>query len=209
MIRTATFLISLLLCTQGAFAAWTHLPEKDAVSTPATGYEGPARPELVVVCNNMVRLTYVRWPHEFGIDRKMLPGHTNVRWSLTASVRNDTIWTIARPEKGATQYISHDVTLPVLLADSTTAAFDIEAAGKLPMLTARFELAGLQKALDQYGLACRPEDRFQLKMLRDKEAEEEQTKQRLEEVRQREKAKAKKEKERSFMPLPDPSMFDP
>lgn len=209
MIRTATFLISLLLGTQSAFAAWTHLPAKDAVSTPAAGFEGPARPELVVVCNNMVRLTYVRWPHEFGIDRKMLPGHTNVDWTLTASTRDDTIWTVARPEKGSTQYISHDVTLPVLLADSTTAAFDIDAAGKLPALTANFDLAGLQKALDQYGLACRPEDRFPLQMLRDKEAEEKQTKQRLETLRQQEKEKARKGKERSFMPLPDASMFDP
>jgi hypothetical protein len=113
------------------------------------------------------------------------------------------VWTVARPSKHATHVVTHDLSLPEQLTQNAHMAFSAKATTPLPALSARFDLAGLQAAMDANNLPCRESDRFLLRTEKQIEADAA-----AEKARQQAAPKAKKP-EKSFMPLPDASMFDP
>jgi hypothetical protein len=174
----ATITAFVTLATSGAHATWVHDASRDAVVTQASSYTGPGQPELVLVCNNMMTLTYVRWPSDFGVDKKLLPTHLAVDYSLSDEdtrtlAFNDQIWTVSRPHPGATQVITHDLILPERMIRSTVMTVVSGAKETLPGLTARFDLTGLQQILSDTYLPCSSEDKFLLKSEKELEAEQE------------------------------------
>jgi len=202
---------ALIITTPAALADWTYLPGKDALSTSATSYSGPTAPDLVVVCNNMVRLTYLRWATDFGVDKKLLPSHITLDYNLEGDAPEaltDTVWTIARPEKRTTQYITHDLKITERLTANKTISTKTPEKGGLPALTASFNLTDLQAAMNTHNLPCREADKFPLKSLKQQEAEAAAAEARTIE-RAREQAKKKKTPKKTFYPMPDASMFDP
>ena len=172
----ASILVLLTCTTSTAQAAWVHDAARDAVVSQATSYDGPAQPELVVVCNNMVTLTYVRWPSDFGVDKKQLPSHLAVDYTLTgpdggAVSLEAQVWTIARPHPGATQMITHDLILPKRLAENASMSVASVAKDTLPGLGANFDLKGLKQVLTDTYLPCSKEAKFMLKSEKEKAAE--------------------------------------
>jgi hypothetical protein len=204
-------LSALIITTSPALAEWTYLPGKDALSTPATTHSSADAPDLVVVCNNMVRLTYVRWGTEFGIDKKHLPSHITLDYSLSGDAPasfQDTVWTIARPEKLATQYITHDLKIAERLTANQTISITTPVKDRLPALTASFNLAGLQAAMNAHNLPCSEAEKFPLKSVKEQEAEAAAAEARaIEQAKQQ--ANKKEKPTKTFYPMPDASMFDP
>lgn len=177
--RLFTTIAFLLTCTTSAAnAAWVHDAARDAVVSQATSYKGPGRPELVVVCNNMVTLTYVRWPSDFGVDKKQLPSHVAVDYTLAgydadAVSLKAQVWTVARPTPEMTQMITHDLTLPIRMAEGASMTVMSGAKEPLPGLDASFDLTGLKQALIDTYLPCSKEAKFMLKSVEEKAAEKE------------------------------------
>ena len=166
---TLSFLSAAAMATE---ANWHYLEGKDAVATKATSHSLSAgtsdAPNLVVVCNNLVRLTYLDWPTDFGVDRKQLPSHMLVHYDLggggaddqrTQSVDKD-IWTISQPSLGRTYVITHDMLLPAQLTRNATMSLQVEARDNLPQMSASFSLERLHDAMQTNRLACTEEDRF-------------------------------------------------
>ena len=180
-------LLSLLIIATAlpARAEWTHEAGNDALATPATAHDGPVRPELVVVCNNMVTLTYMRWASDFGIDKKMLPNYVTVDFTLasaetpsTQTTRTGAVWTIARPQDDTTQFVTHDLLLPQMMTRSTTLTSQIAATPPLPAVAATFDLTGLQAAMTRHNLPCRAADKFTLKTEEQQKLEQQQAEER-------------------------------
>jgi len=195
--------ILTLLAATTTQAEWIHEPDKDALSTPSLGNSSQAKADLVVVCNNMVRLTYVRWYSDFGIEKKKLPSHVTVDYSLSGAADNSgQVWTISRPEENITQMITHDLLLPQQLTTGEEFFFSSAAKEGVPATSAQFDLTNLQSTIYAHHMPCRGQDVFPLKMLHEQEAE-------AAEAEASAKAAAQEPKPKKRIPPPPLPNFDP
>ena len=167
--RLLAFLISLIALPAHAqdSGTWTYLQDRQAIATPALEHvvsPGEAgAPQLVIVCNNLTRLTYVDWPTDFGVDRKLLPSHLSVAYDLTgtrADFASGQVWTVSQSEAGRTYVITHDKIFPEMLMQSDGIQVTVDRKQNLPAMQASFDLRGLREALRQNRIACTNEDQM-------------------------------------------------
>ncbi|MDX1580981.1 MAG: hypothetical protein R3360_05085, partial [Alphaproteobacteria bacterium] len=91
-----TFSISApALADDAAWGEWRWLPDYDAVFTEADAIapNSAVKPRLVVVCNNLVRITYLEWPTDLGIEKRDdLPKFVEVDFAMRPLGDGTELW---------------------------------------------------------------------------------------------------------------------
>ncbi len=133
----------------------TYDEDRASVSTPALSSRGAkVAPVFVVVCNNFVRLAYLEWPSNLGVDKNDLADRATVNYALSGGKRMTEIWMIARPAEGITRVINHDTSLPERLARQNNLDVVVEAGNGIPTMSANFNLIGLDRIVKKHNMPC-------------------------------------------------------